>query len=71
MNHLYVRRDDGGRGQMSILDDTVRYGEQSMVEYTKNKDNEIMTTIQHYTGKQIEENRQRFGEEQRDRLKEG
>ena len=46
---------------MSILDDTVRYEEQSMVEYTKNKDNEIMTTIQHYIGKQIEENRQRFG----------
>ena len=30
-----------------------------------------MTTVQHYTGKQIEENRQRFREKQRERRKEG
>ena len=37
-----------------------------MIEYIRNKDSEIMTTIQHYTGKQIEENRQRFREKQRE-----
>ena len=42
-----------------------------MIEYIRNKDSEIMTTIQHYTGKQIEENRQRFREKQRERRKEG
>ena len=55
---------------MSTLD-TGLYEEQSMIKYIGNKESEILTTIQHYTGKQIEENRQRFGEEQRDRLKEG
>ena len=61
VNCLYVQRDEGGKGLMSILD-TVRYKEQSMIEYIRNKDSEIMTTIQHYTGKKIEENRQRFRE---------
>ena len=42
-----------------------------MIEYIRNKDSEIMTTKQHYTGKQIEENRQRFREKQRERRKEG
>ena len=34
-----------------------------MIKYIRNKDSEILTTIQHYTGKQIEENRQRFRED--------
>ena len=46
---------------MSILD-TVQYEEHSMIEYIRNTDKEILTTIQHYTGKQIEQNRQRFRE---------
>ena len=32
VNHLYVQRDDSGRGLMSTLD-TGRYEEQGMVEY--------------------------------------
>ena len=47
VDRLYVRGDKGGRGLMSILY-TVRYEEQSMIEYIRNKDSEIMTTIQHY-----------------------
>ena len=70
MDRLYVRKDEGGRGLMRILD-TVRYEEQSMIEYIRNKDSEIMTTVQHYTEKQIEENRQRFMEKQKERRKEG
>ena len=37
----------------------------------KTKNDEKMKTLQHYTGKQIEENRQRFREKQRERRKEG
>ena len=70
VDHLYVRRDEGGRGLMSILD-TVRYEEQGMIEYIRNKDSEIMTTIQHYTEMQIQENKQRFREKQRERRKKG
>ena len=36
-----------------------------MIEYIRNKDGKIMTTVQHYTGKQIEENRQRFSDNKR------
>ena len=68
VNHLYVQRDDGGRELMSILN-TVQYEEQSMIEYIGNRDIKILTTIQHYTGKQIEENRQ-FREKKRERCKE-
>ena len=70
VDHLYVRKDEGGRGLMSILD-TVRYEKPSMIEYIRNRDSKIMTTIQHYTGKQIEKNRQRFREKQRDVRREG
>ena len=54
---------------MSILD-TVQYEEQSMIEDIRNKDSEILTTIQPYAEKQIEENRQRFRKKQRERRKE-
>ena len=47
---------------MSLLD-TVRHEEQSAIEYIRNKDCEIMTTIQ------IEENRQRFIDIQKERLR--
>ena len=69
VDRLYVQRNEGGRGLMSILD-TVRNEEQSMIEYIRNKYSEIMTTIQHYTGKQIEENRQRFRKKQKERRNE-
>ena len=69
-DRLYVRRDEGGRGLMNILD-TVQYEEQSMIEYIKNKYSEFMATIQHYKGKQVEENSQRFREKQKARRKEG
>ena len=46
VDRLYVRKDEGGRGLMRILD-TVRYEEQSMIEYIRNKGSEIMTTKQH------------------------
>ena len=70
VDHFYVRRDDGGRGLMSTLD-SGRYEKQSMIEYIGNKDREILTTIQHYTGKPIGENMQRFSEIQKERCKEG
>ena len=52
MDRLYVRRDESGGGLRSILD-TAKYEELSMIEYIQNKDSEIMTTIQHYTGNRL------------------
>lgn len=70
VDRLYVRREEGGRGLMSILD-TVRYEEQSMIEYIRSKDSDIMSAIHCYTGKQKEENRKTFKEKQRQKRKEG
>ena len=47
VDRLYVWRDKDGRGLMIILD-TVWYEEQSMNEYIRNKESNIMATIQHY-----------------------
>ena len=69
VDRIFVRSGDCGRGLMSTLD-TGQFEEQSIVEYIGNKDSEIWTTIQHYTGNQIEENRQRFREKQKERCKE-
>jgi hypothetical protein len=69
-DRLYVQREEGGRGLMNILD-TVRYEEQSMIEYIRNKNSSIMSAIQCYTGKQKEENRKTFKEKQRQKRKEG
>ena len=70
VDRLYVQREDGGRGLMSILD-TVRYEEQSMIEYIRTKDSGVMATVKLYTGKQIEDSKQVFKDKQQQRRKEG
>ena len=63
VDRLYVQREDGGRGLMSILD-TVRYEDQSMIEYIRTKDSGVVATVKLYTGKQIEDSKQVFKDRQ-------